>query len=91
MTTNQIPTQAAMRLTGTNAELKLCLSALLDKGFTWKSNGRYYPQRGEGNKYAYYLDDLQLPQIGVAVPPTPTPGEPQPRPRDAVLGGQGDR
>jgi hypothetical protein len=58
---------------------------LRGKDFFWKTNGKFYQQRGEGNQYAYYINDLQLPQFGAAVPPTP--GEPQPRPWDAVLGG----
>lgn len=86
-----IPTAAALRLTGTKSEIELVLAVLRGKDFFWKTNGKFYPQRGEDNQYAYYLNDLQLPQLGVAVPPTPTPGEPQPRPWDAVLGVQGDR
>ncbi|MEG4853546.1 hypothetical protein QUB10_22005 [Microcoleus sp. B5-D4] len=85
-----IPTTAALRLTGTKSEIELVLAVLRGKDFFWKTNGKFYPQRGEENQYAYYLNDLQLPQLGAAVPP-PTPGEPQPRHWDAVLGGQGDR
>jgi hypothetical protein len=85
-----IPTTAALRLTGTKSEIELVLAVLRGKDFFWKTNGKFYPQRGEENQYAYYLNDLQLPQLGATVPP-PTPGEPQPRPWDAVLGGQGDR
>jgi len=80
-----IPTTAALRLTGTKSEIELVLAVLRGKDFFWKTNGKFYQQRGEGNQYAYYLNDLQLPQFGEAVPPTP--GEPQPRPWDAVLGG----
>lgn len=83
-----IPTTAALRLTGTKSEIELVLAVLRGKDFFWKTNGKYYPQRGDSNQYAYYLNDLQLPQFGVAVPPpVPTPGEPHPRPWDAVLGG----
>lgn len=85
---NQIPTETAVRLSGTNAEIKLCLAVLTDKGFTWDSNGKYYPQRGENNKFAYYLNNLKLPKLGVAVAQTSTPGQPQPQPWDAVLGGK---
>ncbi len=85
-----IPTTAALRLTGTKSEIELVLAVLRGKDFFWKTNGKFYPQRGEGNQFAYYLNDLQLPQLGEAVPPI-TPGEQQPRPWDAVLGGQGDR
>ncbi|MEG4302578.1 hypothetical protein [Microcoleus sp. D3_18a_C4] len=84
-----IPTAAALRLTGTKSEIELVLAVLRGKDFFWKTNGKFYPQRGEDNQYAYYLNELQLPQIGVAVSATPTPGEAQPRPWDAVLGGQG--
>lgn len=83
-----IPTTAALRLTGTKSEIELVLAVLRGKDFFWKTNGKFYPQRGEENQYAYYLNDLQLPQPRAAVGP-PTPGEPQPRPWDAVLGGQG--
>lgn len=82
-----IPTTAALRLTGTKSEIELVLAVLRGKDFFWKTNGKFYPQRGDDNQYAYYLNDLQLPQLGVAVPTTL--GEPQPRPWDAVLGGQG--
>ncbi|MEG5031322.1 hypothetical protein QUB36_29850 [Microcoleus sp. AT8-B1] len=82
-----IPTTAALRLTGTKSEIELVLAVLRGKDFFWKTNGKFYPQRGDGNQYAYYLNELQLPQLGGAVPSTP--GEPQPRPWDAVLGGQG--
>ncbi|MEG4499223.1 hypothetical protein QUB05_19365 [Microcoleus sp. F10-C6] len=84
-----IPTTAALRLTGTKSEIELVLAVLRGKDFFWKTNGKFYPQRGDENQYAYYLNDLQLPQLGAAVPPS-TPGEPQPRPWDAVLGGQGE-
>ena len=84
-----VPTTAALRLTGTKSEIELVLAVLRGKDFFWKTNGKFYSQRGESNQYAYYLNDLQLPQLGVAVPPMP--GEPQPRQWDAVLGGQGDR
>lgn len=80
-----IPTTAALRLTGTKSEIELVLAVLRGKDFFWKTNGKFYPQRGEENQYAYYLNDLQLPQLGAAVPP-PTPEEPQPRPWDATLG-----
>ncbi|MEG4317701.1 MULTISPECIES: hypothetical protein [unclassified Microcoleus] len=83
-----IPTTASLRLTGTKSEIELVLAVLRGKDFFWKTNGKYYPQRGDSNQYAYYLNDLQLPQLGVAVPPTPA--EPQPRLWDAVLGGQRD-
>ncbi|MEG3967488.1 hypothetical protein QUA00_07640 [Microcoleus sp. T2B6] len=82
-----IPTTAALRLTGTKSEIELVLAVLRGKDFFWKTNGKFYPQRGDDNQYAYYLNELQLPQLGVAVPATP--GEPQPRQWDAVLGGQG--
>ena len=84
-----IPTTAALRLTGTKSEIELVLAVLRGKDFFWKTNGKFYPQRGESNQYAYYLNDLQLPQLGTAVTsPAPTPGEPQHRPWDAVLGGK---
>lgn len=83
-----IPTTAALRLTGTKSEIELVLAVLRGKDFFWKTNGKFYRQRGEENQFAYYLNDLQLPQLGTAVPPTP--GEPQPRHWDAVLGGQGN-
>ena len=82
-----IPTAAALRLTGTKSEIELVLAVLRGKDFFLKTNGKFYPQRGDENQYAYYLNDLQLPQLGATVQP-PTPGEPQPRPWDAVLGGQ---
>jgi hypothetical protein len=81
-----IPTTAALRLTGTKSEIELVLAVLRGKDFFWKTNGKFYPQRGEENQYAYHLNDLQLPQLGAAVSP-PIPGELQPRPWDAVLGG----
>lgn len=85
------PTMAALRLTGTKAEIELVLAVLRGKNFFWKTNGNYYPQRGDENRYAYYLNELQLPQVETAVTPVATaPGsgdEPQPRPWDAVLGG----
>jgi len=84
-----IPTTAALRLTGTKSEIELVLAVLRGKDFFWKTNGKFYPQRGEENQYAYYLNDLQLPQLGAAV--SLTPGEAQPRPWDAVLGGQGEK
>lgn len=80
-----IPTTAALRLTGTKSEIELVLAVLRGKDFFWKTNGKFYPPRGEENQYAYYLNDLQLPQLGAALPP-PTPREPQPPPWDAVLG-----
>jgi len=83
---SNIPTTAALRLTGTKSEIELVLAVLRGKDFFWKTNGKFYPQRGEESQYAYYLNDLQLPQLGAVVSP-PTPAEPQPRPWDAVLGG----
>jgi len=52
-------TNMAVRLTGTNTEIKLCLVTLLDKGFSWDSNGKFYPQRNELGKFAYYLNNFQ--------------------------------
>ncbi|MGB8688308.1 MAG: hypothetical protein WCD53_13350 [Microcoleus sp.] len=58
-----IQTTTALRLTGTKSEIELVLAILRGKGFSWKTNDRYYPQRGEGHQYAYYLNDLQLPGL----------------------------
>jgi hypothetical protein len=46
---------------GTKSEIELVVAVLRGKDFFWKTNGKFYPQRGEGNLYAYYLNDLQLP------------------------------
>jgi hypothetical protein len=51
-----IPTAAALRLTGTKSEIELVLAVLRGKDFFWKTNGKFYPQRGEENQYAYYLN-----------------------------------
>jgi hypothetical protein len=61
---SNIPTTAALRLTGTKSEIELVLAVLRGKDFFWKTNGKFYPQRGEESQYAYYLNDLQLPQLG---------------------------
>ena len=47
-----IPTTAALRLTGTKSEIELVLAVLRGKDFFWKTNGKFYPQRGEENQYA---------------------------------------
>jgi hypothetical protein len=78
---------AAMRLTGTKSEIGATLSVLGGFGFTWKNNGQYYPQRNEANKFAFYLYDLQMPQVQQAAPAVQS-DEPQPRPGDMVLGGK---
>ena len=52
------PTVAGLRLTGTESEINLLLAVFRGKGFSWKSNGRFYPQR-ESNQYACYLNDIQ--------------------------------
>jgi hypothetical protein len=44
-----IPTTAALRLTGTKSEIELVLAVLRGKDFFWKTNGKFYQQRGEGN------------------------------------------
>ncbi|MEG3844043.1 hypothetical protein [Microcoleus sp. herbarium14] len=77
-----VPTTAALRLTGTKSEIDLVLAVLRGKCFFWKTNGKYYPQRGDANLFAYYLNELQLPQDTVS-------DEPRPRPGDAVLGVKG--
>ncbi|MEG5016008.1 MULTISPECIES: hypothetical protein [unclassified Microcoleus] len=41
-----IPTAAALRLTGTKSEIELVLAVLRGKDFFWKTNGKFYPQRG---------------------------------------------
>jgi hypothetical protein len=80
-----------VRLTGVKAEIEQALTALRTQGYRWESNSRYYPQRGETSKFAYYLNNFATP---ATVPPTqPAPAqnsnEPQPGPYDAVLGGKG--
>lgn len=52
------PTVAGLRLTGTESEIELLLAVFRGKGFSWKSNGRFYPQR-EPNQYACYLHHIE--------------------------------
>jgi hypothetical protein len=47
-----IQTTTVLRLTGTKSEIELVLAILRGKDFSWKTNDRYYPQRGEGHQYA---------------------------------------
>lgn len=70
-----------MRLTGSKAEIEYTLSVLEVKGFSWESNGKYYPRRGETAKFSYLNDVIAPPAI--AAPPTVPP-----TPYDAVLGGK---
>jgi hypothetical protein len=73
-----------VRLTGTKAEIDYTLALFKTQGYEWHGNSKYYPQRGETNKLAYYLSDVTAPPIIPAAT-----NEPQPRPYDAVLGGKG--
>jgi hypothetical protein len=41
----QIRITTALTLIGSKHEILIVLSALLRKGFKWKTNGKYYPQR----------------------------------------------
>jgi hypothetical protein len=77
-----------LRLTGTKIEIEYTLALLKTQGYKWETNGKYYPQRGETNKLAYYLSDVTAPPI-IPVVTAPNPNEPQPGPYDAVLGGKG--
>lgn len=79
-----------MRLTGTKVEIDYTLASLKACGHKWTSNNKYYPQRNETNKFAYYINDVTAPPImpAPAQPIAPGLSEPQPGPYDAVLGGK---
>jgi hypothetical protein len=49
---------ANIRVVGTKAEIADILTALSDKGFTWRSNECFYPRIGEPDLYSYYLENL---------------------------------
>jgi hypothetical protein len=80
--TNRMVTLAEFRLTGTKEQIQHSLSFLRSKGCTWSSPGQYDPQKGETTKFAYYLNNLQVPQLETAEDKL------QPQPGDMVLGSQ---
>ena len=51
-----IPTSAALRITGSKAEVELVLEALAKAGFSCKCNEKFYPYQDKGKtKYSIYL------------------------------------
>lgn len=78
-----------IRLTGTTVGIDYALAALKMQGYEWIANDKYYPQRGETSKFAYYLNDVTVPPIIPATPHAQSiaqSNDPQPGPYDAVLG-----
>jgi hypothetical protein len=70
----EIRTTAALRLIGSKQEILIVLSALASKGFKWKTNGKYYSQRDNSNRFAYYLDYLYVPFLDYGVVSSSSPG-----------------
>jgi hypothetical protein len=60
----EIRTTAAFRLIGSKQEILIVLEGLAHKGFKWKTNGKYYPQRDNPTRFAYYLNYLYVPSVG---------------------------
>ena len=81
----------SVRLTGSKEEIEQVLTALKTQGYTWEANSKYYPQRGESNKFSYYLNNFVRATVAPmsANPDISTPVLLQPRPYDAVLGSKG--
>jgi hypothetical protein len=81
----------SVRLTGSKEEIEQVLTALKTQGYTWEGNSKYYPQRGENNKFSYYLNNFVRATVAPMSrnPDISTPVLQQPRPYDVVLGSKG--
>ncbi|MGL4621508.1 MAG: hypothetical protein ACRCZS_21015 [Chroococcidiopsis sp.] len=77
-------TVSSLRMVGTQEEIKRMLQFFRDSDCLWHSNDKYYPQREGNGKFAYYMNNIQVPADPIA-----QSDDPQPRPWDAVLGGKG--
>lgn len=86
----EIRTTAALRLIGSKEEILMILAAFARKGFIWKTNGKYYPQRDNPNKFAYYLNYFYFTSINYEAFITNQSNDDDPKPGlfDAVLGGK---
>ncbi|MBE9092935.1 hypothetical protein [Tychonema sp. LEGE 07203] len=73
----------SFRVIGTKTEITNTLAFLRTKGCVWNSKEKYHAQRGDANKFAYYLNNVRTPLV---ITFAPNPNEPQPKPYDAVLG-----
>ncbi|MEG4990096.1 hypothetical protein QUB08_30830 [Microcoleus sp. BR0-C5] len=78
----------SFRVIGTKTEITNTLAFLRTKGCVWNGKEKYYAQRGDANKFAYYLNNVRTPLVITSAPTAPNPSEPQPKPYDAVLGGK---
>jgi hypothetical protein len=85
----EIRTTAALRLIGSKQEILIVLEGLAHKGFKWKTNGKYYSQRDNPSRFAYYLNYLYVPSVDYRPFDVSTSGfsDNQPRSGDMVLGG----
>ena len=63
--TEIIPTSAALRITGSKAEVELVLEALAKAGFRCKCNEKLYTHQDRGKlKHSVYLNELVFPMPG---------------------------
>ena len=76
----------SFRVIGTKTEITNTLAFLRTKGCVWNSKEKYHAQRGDANKFAYYLNNVRTSLVITSAPTAPNPNEPQPKPYDAVLG-----